>query len=253
MRSTSIRYIFVIAALLLAAMLPSSAGTPGSTTPSGPSTPPSTSSSAGPSNSTAPAAAAGSSTPADTTRYDHHRDATVAPDKHIDVVDPAPTDPNGLNSQEAEFVALVNKERTSRGLNALTVDPTLIKVARGHSEEMCRLNYFDHHSPTAGIVTPMDRYMKALHETGGSTPEYVLVGENIYYCSIFNDQYNVAYGHQSLMNSPGHRANILEPRFVKIGVGTYRDAKGEFWVTEEFLRDTAPQTAKTDGGDGSGF
>ena len=36
------------------------------------------------------------------------------------------------------------------------------------------------------------------------------------------------------MNSPGHRANILEPRFTKIGVGLYRNSEGRFWVTEMF-------------------
>jgi uncharacterized protein YkwD len=110
---------------------------------------------------------------------------------------------------------------------------------------MCRLNYFDHHSPTPGMVTPMERFLKVLHDNNEPSPSYALVGENIYYCSILNDHYNVEFGHNSLMNSPGHRANILEPRFVKVGVGTYRDAKGEFWVTEEFLRDTEPQTASS--------
>jgi uncharacterized protein YkwD len=42
------------------------------------------------------------------------------------------------------------------------------------------------------------------------------------------------------MNSPGHRANILEPRFQRIGVGVYQNAQGEFWVTEMFLRDQQP-------------
>ena len=117
------------------------------------------------------------------------------------------------------------------------MDPLLVHIARGHSQEMCDLNYFDHHSPTSGQITPMDRYVKGLHDSGLDTPPYLLVGENIYYCSVFNDTYNVAYGHQALMNSPGHRANILEPRFARIGVGTYQDAHGQFWVTEMFLKD----------------
>lgn len=155
----------------------------------------------------------------------------------------AAPNPYGLNPQEAQFVDLVNKERTSRGLNALTVDPLLIQVARDHSAEMCKLNYFDHHSPTTGMTTPMDRYLKAIKDANDPMPGYLLVGENIYYCSTLDDHYNVEYGHQALMNSPGHRANILEPRFAKIGVGTYRDAKGEFWVTESFLCDIDPQAA----------
>ncbi len=142
-----------------------------------------------------------------------------------------------LRPQESEFIRRVNAERVSRGLNALVVDPLLVRIARSHSQEMCDRNYFDHHSPTTGQVTPMDRYLKGLHDASLDTPPYLLVGENIYYCSVFNDTYNVAYGHQALMNSPGHRANILEPRFARIGVGTYQDANGQFWVTEMFLKD----------------
>ncbi len=149
----------------------------------------------------------------------------------------------GLTPAETQFILLINAERTSRGENALTVDPLLVATARAHSREMSDLNYFDHHSPTPGITTPMDRFLRALGDTGQTTPPYLLVGENIYYCSVFNDRYNVEYGHQALMNSPGHRANILEPRFTKIGVGVYQDASGQFWVTEMFLRDTDPAPA----------
>ncbi len=149
--------------------------------------------------------------------------------------DTAPAD--GLLPAEREFVTRINDERTSRGLNALTLDPLLVAVARSHSREMCDRDYFDHHSPTPGIVTPMDRYLNGLRLIRQEMPDYLLVGENIYYCSITNDTYNAAYGHRALMNSPGHRANILEPRFAKIGVGTYTDAQGRFWVTEMFLRD----------------
>lgn len=142
-----------------------------------------------------------------------------------------------LQPEEAEFIARINRERTDRGLNALSLDATLVTTARGHSHEMCERDYFDHHSPTAGIQTPMDRYLSTLHSDGHRTPGYLLVGENIYYCSESTDTYNVAYGHQALMNSPGHRANILEPRFARVGVGIYRNAQGEFWVTEMFLKD----------------
>ncbi len=140
-----------------------------------------------------------------------------------------------LAPEEREFIARINTERTARGLNALTLDPLLVVTARGHSREMCDRDYFDHHSPTPGIETPMDRYLTSLHESGSPTPRYVLVGENIYYCSETTDTYNVEFGHRALMNSPGHRANILEPRFGKVGVGVYRNARGEFWVTEMFL------------------
>ncbi len=152
--------------------------------------------------------------------------------------DAAAPSPDAPLPEEEEFIERVNQERTSRGLNALTFDPLLVRVARAHSREMCDKDYFDHHSPTPGLRSPMDRVLRSLKDAGNGNPDYLLVGENIYYCSVFNDTYNVAYGHQALMDSPGHRANILEPRFTKIGLGIYRNAKGEFWVTEEFTKDS---------------
>ena len=139
--------------------------------------------------------------------------------------------------EEADLVAAINNERTRRGLGPLTEDPLLNVTARSHSREMCSLSYFDHHSPTSNECTPMDRYLAGLRAWGENKPEAALVGENIFYASATDAVYNVGYAHASLMNSPGHRANILEPRFTKVGVGLYRDAQGRFWVTEMFLRD----------------
>lgn len=143
-------------------------------------------------------------------------------------------------AQELSLVARINAERAERGLSTLTLDPMLTQTARAHSEEMCTADYFDHHSPTPGLSSPMDRYLSSARQLGLPQPEYLLVGENIFYCSVCNDIYNVDYAHRALMASPGHRANILEPRFAKIGVGVYRSSKGEFWVTEMFSRDRQP-------------
>ena len=82
-------------------------------------------------------------------------------------------------------------------------------------------------SPTPGLKTPMARYLRAL----GHTPAWACVGENLFYCSIVD----VERGHSSLMNSPGHRANILNPKFEQIGVGIYIAPDGEFYVTQLFL------------------
>jgi len=142
--------------------------------------------------------------------------------------------------EEEAFAAMINAERSERGLSILSVDPMLTATARAHSAEMCSLDYFDHHSPTPGLSSPMDRYLSSAKQLGQSQPEYLLVGENIFYCSIFNDIYNVDYAHRAFMASPGHRANILEPRFAKVGIGIYRNARGEFWVTEMFSRDRNP-------------
>ena len=82
-------------------------------------------------------------------------------------VQAAPASPNALATEEQEFIEKVNAERTVRGLNALSVDPLLVRTARAHSREMCAQDYFDHHSPTPGLATPMDRYLKGLHDMGG--------------------------------------------------------------------------------------
>lgn len=143
---------------------------------------------------------------------------------------PAGNDSVVMTQEEIRFVELVNKERASRGLQQLTIDPILVQVARAHSEEMAVKHYFSHTSPTPGLKTAMDRYLAALKRR----PTWALVGENLFYCSIVD----VSRGHQALMDSEGHRANILEPRFTAIGVGSYVTESGEFYVTQMFLAKT---------------
>lgn len=139
--------------------------------------------------------------------------------------------------EEADLIVAINNERKSRGLDPLTLDPLLTVTARAHSREMCSLDYFNHKSPNHAHLTPLDRYLDGLRAWGEGQPHAALVGENIFYASVTDDVYNASYAHARLMASPGHRANILEPRFTKVGVGLYRDNAGRFWVTEMFLRD----------------
>jgi uncharacterized protein YkwD len=146
--------------------------------------------------------------------------------------------PEEIPREEEDLVTAINTERTSRGLDPLTLDPLLREAACDHCREMCELNYFDHRSPTRGETTPVDRYLDELHADGEKRPSAALVGENIFFASVTNDVYNAEYAHQSLMASPSHRENILEPRFTKVGVGLYRDPQGRFWVTEMFLGDS---------------
>ena len=132
-----------------------------------------------------------------------------------------------MTQEEIRFVELVNQERVSQGLPELTVDTLLIEVARKHSQEMAEKRYFSHTSPTAGLETPLDRYLAEEK----IRPSWALVGENLFYCSIVD----VNRGHIALMNSDDHRANILEPRFERVGVGAYVDSSGEFYITQSFL------------------
>ena len=105
---------------------------------------------------------------------------------------------------ERQMFDLLNEERTSAGLRALIWDDRLLGVARQHSEEMFRLKYFAHLSPVSG--TPFDRIKKA-----GIT--YSRAGENLAYAQ------SVSVAHRGLMQSPGHRENILRPEFTHIAIG----------------------------------
>ncbi len=105
---------------------------------------------------------------------------------------------------ERQMLDLLNEERTSAGLRALVWDDRLLPVARQHSEEMFRLKYFAHLSQATG--TPFDRIKSA-----GIT--YSRAGENLAYAQ------SVAVAHRGLMQSPGHRENILRPEFTHIAIG----------------------------------
>ncbi|MCE5198540.1 MAG: CAP domain-containing protein [Armatimonadota bacterium] len=132
-----------------------------------------------------------------------------------------------MNAVEQQCADLVNAERWDRNLRVLSPNPVLVQVAREHSKEMYEKNYFDHTSPTPGLKTPMNRYLKQI----GHTPTWAYLGENLFYCSIVD----VQRGHQCLMNSEKHRDNILNDRFEQIGVGVYVAPNGQFYVTQLFL------------------
>lgn len=134
-------------------------------------------------------------------------------------------------AEELEFLELCNKERVARGLNRLTLDLTLIKVAREHSAEMRDKSYFNHESPTEGRKTPLDRYLRAV----AHRPSYACVGENLFWATVID----VKRGHKAFMDSPTHRENILFPRYERMGVGIVK-RNGEFWVTEMFVTNTDP-------------
>lgn len=120
---------------------------------------------------------------------------------------------------EAELLRLVNRERTEVGLDPVEADPALAAVGRAHSEEMFRLGYFAHVSPVTG--DPAARLAAA------NVP-YLLSGENLAYAP------SVAIAHDRLMNSPGHRANILNPAFTRVGIGIIRSEDRGLMISQEF-------------------
>ncbi|MEA2573116.1 MAG: hypothetical protein QOH93_414 [Chloroflexia bacterium] len=107
-------------------------------------------------------------------------------------------------STEQAMLDLVNRERTSRGLEPLVMDPDLVLLARAHAEDMFKRGYFAHDTPEG--VDPFQRMDKA-------NIQYRLAGENLALAPTLD------IAHNGLMNSPGHRANILKDGFRKVGIG----------------------------------
>ncbi len=105
---------------------------------------------------------------------------------------------------ERQMFDLVNDERSAVGLKRLEWDDRLLPVARQHSEEMFKLKYFAHQSPVSG--SPFDRLKVA-----GIT--YTRAGENLAYAQ------SVSVALRGLMQSQGHRENILRPEFTHIAIG----------------------------------
>lgn len=97
-----------------------------------------------------------------------------------------------------------NAERRRRNLVVLTWDDSLRKVGLAHSRDMLARGYFAHLNPDG--EDPFDRM-----EQAGIT--YTAAGENLAFAPT------VSIAHTGLMNSPGHRANILKDDFRKLGVG----------------------------------
>ncbi len=105
---------------------------------------------------------------------------------------------------EKNMLDLVNKERVSRGFKALTFDSKLREVARIHSADMFKRGYFSHYSPEEKTVA--DRALE-------KEVDFIIVGENLAYAP------SVELAHRGLMNSEGHRANILSTDYHEIGIG----------------------------------
>ena len=133
----------------------------------------------------------------------------IYPGQKISIPEAAP-----LESFEAEVIRLINRERTSRGLPALT----------NNWQDMIDKNYFSHQSPTYG--SPFDM-MEAFGLRFSAAAE------------------NIAYGQRTAqevvnawMNSPGHRANILSRSYTQTGVGAAKKANGTLYWTQMFMKPT---------------
>jgi uncharacterized protein YkwD len=129
------------------------------------------------------------------------------------------SDPIVRPDLEENMLQLVNQERTKRGLSPLGADPEMTQVARAHSRDMFARGYFAHFTPEG--KSPFDR-MNDAHV------RYATAGENLALA------HSLSIAHNGLMNSPGHRANILSPSFGRVGIGILDGGFYGLMVSQEF-------------------
>lgn len=107
-------------------------------------------------------------------------------------------------AEESKMMDLLNKQREANGLKPLVMSTALRKLARSHSQDMFERGYFSHYTPDG--LSPFDRMNAA-------DIEYMYAGENLALAP------SAELAMDGLMDSPGHRANILNPNFKKVGIG----------------------------------
>jgi len=120
---------------------------------------------------------------------------------------------------EKQMLDLVNQERVANGLNPVAPDPELTEVARRHSADMFARGYFAHDTPEG--LSPFDRMQQA-------SVRFTTAGENLALAPT------IPVAHSGLMNSPGHRANILRPQFGRLGIGVMDGGMRGLMVSQEF-------------------
>ena len=121
---------------------------------------------------------------------------------------------------ELKTAARLNKVRAARELGGLRLDPELSRVARSHTKAMVRARALFHTSP---------------EKLATRVTNWLVLGENV------GKGGGVRRIVRRMMNSEAHAANVLEPAFVHIGVGTTH-AAGRLWVTVTFEARRDPGT-----------
>ncbi|MFL6179938.1 MAG: CAP domain-containing protein [Actinomycetes bacterium] len=130
---------------------------------------------------------------------------------------------------ESDIFSAVNSARASAGLPAYSYAGDLATAARGQAERMAASGEL-YHNPNL------------TSEVGG----WSRIGENVAYASDWRS------AHQVLMNSPEHRAQILDSGYTQMGVGTAVSKDGTFWVAEVFRTPSGAPTGSTGTTSGSG-
>lgn len=141
---------------------------------------------------------------------------------------PSATAPTLEQASEIERHAFEesNRARVRNGLLPFVWDADLCRMARAHSENMGRHNFFSHVTPDGQRLKDRAQAVGILH--------FTLIGENIAYNLGYDDPGTFAV--ERWMLSPKHRANILDEHFNAMAVGTFVAPDGSVYLTQTFIQ-----------------
>lgn len=135
----------------------------------------------------------------------------------VTIAPPPPAAPHSVPEAARRLLDLVNGERAKAGLGLLNSRDDVVAIALAHSQRMV----------AAGNIFHNDDYFSATVQKLLNTKAR---GENVAQNSSVDDT------HTRLMNSPGHRANILDPRFSVVGFAVVQASDGRYYTTQDFLQ-----------------
>jgi uncharacterized protein YkwD len=130
-------------------------------------------------------------------------------------------------AMEDQMIALVNADRAANGLSVLPFDESLLRTAEARASEQLAQGALSHYDADGTLA-----FTRLLAADGVT---YLLAGENLAQ-AYGADLTTAARIETALMNSPTHRANILEPTFDAIAVGTTTNSQGQVIVAQIFRR-----------------
>ena len=136
-----------------------------------------------------------------------------------------PTDaapPPSLGGIASEIVDLTNSERRNGGLTEVQANARLMQAAQLQADQVASLRRLEHVLSDAAYPAPADRLAAA----GYTWRAY---GEN-----LASGQRNASQAVTGWMNSPGHRANIMNSMFTEIGIGYATDSTGRPYYVQVF-------------------
>lgn len=127
-----------------------------------------------------------------------------------------------LTPDEQDMLDLLNQEREANGLKPLEIDHRLEKMARLYCLEMISYDFFSHTSPVSGKL--LDRVIDS-----GVPDGWLIAGENLAGAPT------VELAFKGLMNSPSHKANMLEEEYTHVGIGVVDGGPYGKMFVQEFI------------------